>query len=139
VEDGKEKVETDQLDLPPDLANGLLLTIVKNIPVDATETKLSYLAFTPKPRLVKLAIAPQGEETFSIGRRRHRATRYVVKIELGGLTGIMAGLMGKQPPDIHLWVLGGKAPAFVKFEGAFYLGGPLWRIELASPVWQQSP
>jgi len=138
VEDGKEKVETDHLDLIPDLANGLLLTIAKNIPADATETKLSYVAATPKPRLVKLAIALQGEETFSIGRRRHKATRYVVKVELGGLTGIMAGLLGKQPPDTHLWVLGGKAPAFVKFEGPFYLGGPLWRIELASPVWQRS-
>lgn len=49
---GKDKVETDHLDLPPDLANGLVLTLLKNIRPDAAETKVSYLAFTPKPRLV---------------------------------------------------------------------------------------
>jgi len=26
-------------------------------------------------------------------------------------------------------------PAFVKSEQPFYMGGPLWRIELVSPVW----
>jgi hypothetical protein len=30
-------------------------------------------------------------------------------------------------------VLGGEAPAFVKQEGQFYEGGPVWRVELASP------
>jgi hypothetical protein len=137
-DDGKEKVETDRRDLPPDLANGLVLTIVKNIRPDAAETKLSYVAATPKPRLVKLAIAPQGEEAFSVGGARHKAVRFVVRVELGGLTGVMAKLLGKQPQDTHVWVLGGKAPAFVKSEGPFYQGGPIWRIELASPVWQQS-
>ena len=40
--------------------------------------------------------------------------------------------MGKQPPDTHVWVLGGEAPAFVKSEGPLYAGGPIWRIQLAS-------
>jgi len=38
-EDGKEKVETNHLDLEPDLANGLLLDLLKNVPTDAPETK----------------------------------------------------------------------------------------------------
>src|SRR5438067_487359 len=63
-EDGKEKVETDHLDLQPDVANGLLLDLLKNIPPHAPETKVSYVAATPKPRLVKLSIKPEGEETF---------------------------------------------------------------------------
>ncbi len=136
---GKQKVETDHLDLPPDLSNGLLLAVLKNIAPDAGETKVSFLASDPKPRVVKLAIAPQGEDTFSIAGWRHRATRYVVKVELGGLAGIVAPFIGKQPADSYVWVLGGGAPAFVRFEGPLYLGGPTWRIELASPVWQRSP
>ena len=43
-------------------------------------------------------------------------------------------MTGKQPPDIHVWIHGGNAPAFLREEGQFYEGGPLWRIELVSPV-----
>ncbi len=34
------------------------------------------VAATPKPRLVKLAITPQGEEPFSIGGSSRKATQY---------------------------------------------------------------
>jgi hypothetical protein len=93
------------------------------------------VAATPKPRLVKLAITPQGEEPFSLGGSERRAMHYVMKVEIGGVAGVIAPLLGKQPPDIHVWILGGEAPAFIKTEGPLYYGGPSWRIELASPVW----
>jgi hypothetical protein len=134
----KEKVETDHLDLQPDLANGLLLDLLKNIPTDAPETKVSYVVATPKPRLVKLSIKPEGKETFWAAGVRHQATRYVVKVELGGVSGVVAPVLGKEPKDTHVWILGGKAPAFVRMEGQFYEGGPVWKIELTSPVWQKS-
>jgi hypothetical protein len=134
----KEKVETEHLDLPPDLANGLILTILKNIRPDSPETKLSYVVATPKPRLVKLTITPHGEDTLTTAGSPHRATHYVLKVELGGIGGIVAPLIGKQPPDTHVWILGGKAPAFVKMEGPLYQDSPIWRIELTSPVWRQS-
>jgi hypothetical protein len=132
---GKDKVETDHLDLQPDLANGLLLTLLKNIRPDAPETKVSYVAATPKPRLMTLSIKPQGEETFRTAGARHKAMNYDIKIELGGIAGVVAPLIGKQPKDIHIWILGGKAPAFVRMEGQLYQDGPLWTIELTSPVW----
>ncbi len=135
---GHEKIEKDHLDLPPDLANGLLLTLLQNLRPGATETKISYLAATPKPRLVKLAITPQGQETFRTAGEPHRATRYAVKVELGGIAGALAPLIGKQPKDIYIWILDGKAPAFVRMEGQLYQGGPVWTIELSSPVWQKS-
>jgi hypothetical protein len=47
----------------------------------------------------------------------------------------MAQLLGKKPPDTHIWILQGEAPTFGKSEGPLYLGGPIWRIELTSPVW----
>lgn len=68
---------------------------------------------------MKLAITRQGEKTFRVAGAPHRAMRYAVKVELGGLTGIVAPIVGKQPEDIHIWVLGGKAPAFIRMEGQF--------------------
>jgi hypothetical protein len=63
----------------------------------------------------------------------------VVKVDIGGFAGLVAPLLHKQPPDSHLWILHGDAPAFVKSEGPFYLGGPIWRIELVSPQWPAEP
>jgi hypothetical protein len=137
-DDGKEGVVTEHLDLPPDVANGLVLTLLKNILSDASQTKVSMVAATPKPRLVKLVITPQGEEPFSVGGSSRKATHYVVKVEIGGAAGLVAPLLGKQPPDTHVWILGGEAPAFVKSEGPLYVGGPIWRIELVSPVWPRA-
>jgi len=134
-DDGKEKVLTERLVLPPDVANGLVPTLLKNSRSDASQMTVSMVAATPKPRLVKLAIAAQGEEPFSVGGSSRKATHYVVKVEIGGAAGLVAPLLGKQPPDTHVWILGGEAPAFVKSEGQLSFGGPIWRIELASPVW----
>lgn len=134
TDDGKQKVSTAHLSAP-DLSNGLVLTLLKNIPPEAGETKVSMIAVTPKPRLVKLAIASQGEESFAIGGASLKATHFVLKVEIGGVAGLVAPIVGKQPPDTHVWILNGKAPAFVKFEGPLSAGGPVWRIELASPVW----
>ena len=138
-DDGKEKVATEHLDLPPDAANGLVLTLLKNIRSDASQTKVSMVAATPKPRLVKLAITPQGEEPFSVGGSSRKATHYVVKVEIGGAAGLVAPVLGKQPPETHVWILGGEAPAFVKSEGPLFFGGPVWRIELMSPAWPRLP
>ena len=137
-DDGKEKVLSERLQLPPDVANGLILTLVKNIVPDEPHTTVSMVAATPKPRLVTVVISPQGEEPFSIGGSKRKAIHYVLKIEIGGMAGLVAPLLGKLPPDVHVWILGGDAPAFVKLEGPLSLGGAIWRIELTSPVWPAS-
>ena len=137
VEEGKEKVETERMTLPTDLANGITLTLLKNVRLTALPDSLSMVATTPKPRLVTLKISAAGSEPFTTGSDGRTATHYVVKIEIGGLTGLIAPLVGKQPPDTHVWILQGAAPAFVKAEGPMFLGGPIWRIELASPVWSK--
>jgi hypothetical protein len=129
---GKEQMVAERLELPSDIANGLLFTLMKDVKPSVPRTTVSMLATTPKPRLVNLAILPHGEEPFTIGSFRHKAMHYVVKVEIGGVAGFLARLMGKQPPDMHVWVLGGEAPAFVKSEGPLYAGGPIWRIQLAS-------
>ena len=135
---GEQKVETQRLDLPPDLANGLIPTLLKNVRPEALPT-VSMVVATPKPRLVKLSISNAGKNSFSTGSTNRQATHYVLKIEIGGLSGVLAPLLGKQPPDSHLWILEGEAPAFVRSEQQLFMDGPLWRIELVSPVWSKTP
>jgi hypothetical protein len=137
--DGKEKIDTGRMELPGNLANGMIFTLLKNIDPSAPRTTLPMIAATPKPRLVKLVVTPQGQQQFLIGGSRRKATHYVGKIEIGGVAGVVAPLVGKQPPDTHVWILGGEAPAFVKFEGPLYSGGPVWRIELSSPSYASGP
>lgn len=132
---GAEKVIERQLSMPEDVSNGLLLTLIKNVDPHAASTTVSMVATTDKPRIVKVVISPAGEDQVSIGGKRHKAIRYTARIEIGGLTGLFARLLGKLPPDTHVWVLPGEAPAFVKSEGPLYVGGPIWRVELTTPAW----
>ena len=137
-DDGKEKTTTHHLEMPLDVANGLVFTLLKNIRPETAETKVSMIAVTPKPRLVKLSITPGGEESFSTVQSPRKAIRYDVNVEIGGLTGWLAHLTGKQPPTTHVWILRSEIPAFVKSEGPLFMGGPIWRIELATPVWPKT-
>jgi len=82
-EDGKEQVKTEHMKLPPDLANGMIFTLLKNILPESGEMKASMVVTTPTPRLVKLAISAQGEDMFVVGGNQRKATHYVVKIEIG--------------------------------------------------------
>jgi hypothetical protein len=133
-QDGREKILKERLDLPSDVANGLLFTLVKHIQPNVPQTAVSMVATTPKPRVVILKILPEGEKAIASGNTKHETVRYVVKVKIGGVAGLLAPLLGKQPPDTHVWVLSGDAPAFVKLEGPLYAGGPVWRIELATPA-----
>ena len=135
---GEEKTENEHLNLPSNLANGLVLTLLKNIHPEDQLPQLSMVVATPKPRVVKLSISSQGKDPFTIAGSRREALHYVIKVEIGGLAGLVAPLLGKQPPDGHIWVIGGEAPTFVKSETLSFLGGPVWRTELISPVWPRS-
>jgi hypothetical protein len=136
TENGQEKVLDERMELPPDIANGILFTVLKNVPRSAPKTTVSYVAVTPKPRLVNLEIIPQGQEAFSVGSYNHKAIHYVVKVKIGGVAGVVAPILGKQPPDTQVWVLADDAPAFVRSDGPLFGEGPIWRMELAIPaVW----
>jgi hypothetical protein len=135
---GEQQVEDERMQLPDDLANGMILTVLKNVARGGVPPKLSMVAPTPKPRLVKLEITAAGQDRFALAGSRQTARHYVVKIDIGGFAGLVAPLVGKQPPDSHIWILEGDAPAFVKSEGPLHLGGPIWRIELTSPTWPRS-
>jgi hypothetical protein len=135
----QDKVEISHIDIPPDLSNGIVLDIVRDLSVDTKETKLSYLATIPKPRLIHLSIKPEGEETFVSAGRRNKALRFKIHVEIGGNTGAVAPMVGKEPPDTHVWISAGQVPAFLRSEEPLYYGGPVFRTELVSPVWPQTP
>jgi hypothetical protein len=135
---GEAKTETARLQLPPDLANGMIPIVLKNLSPGAQSTTASMVVATPKPLLVKLVITTAGEDSFSTGAISHRATRYRVKVDIGGVRGVLARLLGKQPLDTLVWVLGGDCPTYLKSEGQSFADGPVWRTELVSPTWPQS-
>jgi hypothetical protein len=133
--DGKEEVKTDHLKLPPDLANGMVSSIIENINPGDGETKIPVLVTTPSPRIVTLSIASRGEVPFTLAGASRKAIHYEIKIILGGVAGVVAPLIGKQPQNIHVLVIGGPAPCFLKEQGPLYQDGPVTTIQLASPTW----
>ena len=135
-EKGKKQTEehSGTLELPDDVYNGMTATVLNNLTTGEVATA-HVLAFTPRPRLVKSTMRAVGEDPIIVGDARRTATRYLVDLEVGGVAGVFAKVAGKEPPDLKFWVLAGSVPAFVKFEGPFFVEGPVWRIELSSPRW----
>jgi hypothetical protein len=134
-DNGQEKTEKAQMKLPPDLANGIVPILLKNLPSNAPSITESMVVATPKPLLIKLQIHAEGEDSFSAGQASHKATRYTVKVDIGGVRGVVAELIGKQPPDTYVWISQGDCPSFLKAAGPGFEGGPIWLTELVSPNW----
>ena len=72
-EEGKEEVLTGQVDLPKDVYNGMLITVLKNLQKDADET-VSVLAFTPAPQVIKVQLHALDEHPVQIGEASSKAT-----------------------------------------------------------------
>jgi hypothetical protein len=83
-------------------------------------TTVSMVVMTPKLRVVKLVISSVGEENCSIVGVGRKASHYEIKIDLGGVAGVVAPLIGKAPPNIQIWVIRGAAPTFAREVGPLY-------------------
>ena len=132
---GKEEMKTEHVDLPPDLSNGVIFPMLKNMSPKAQETVVSYLVVLSKPRVIKLSVRLEGKDSFSIAGYKYTSTRLGLHAELGGVTGVVAPIIGKQPPETQVWIAYGGVPAFLKTQGPSFIGGPLWTTELANAVW----
>jgi hypothetical protein len=125
-----EETASGEFDMPADLANGMALLMLKNLaPGEKATAQLA--AFTPKPRLLRVDLHQEGEDRIVFAGDPKQALRYLVNLEIGGVTGVVASVIGKSPPDLRYWLARGEIPAFVRFEGAMFLNGPVWRIEMA--------
>ncbi len=124
-DDSPDEHVSGDIALPPDVYSGMLSMLMKNLPPGASET-VHVVVFTPHPRLVQVLLTPAAEEPLSLGDQPIRATRYLITPQLG----LLASLLIAEPAPMHCWIVGGPAPAFIKFQGPLYFLGPIWRIEL---------
>jgi hypothetical protein len=123
-DDSPEEVIKGKFEMPPDAYNGLLSTLMKNLPAGTSAT-VQIIAFTPKPRLVKMLLMPASSDMVMMSETAVPSTRFLVKPQLG----LFASLLVTDIPDIKIWVSGGDAPAFLRFEGPLYFMGPIGRID----------
>lgn len=135
---GKEKSYEGHLELPEDLYNGLIITIVKDLPKGAACT-VHYLAFAPDPKLIELELTPAGEQRVAVGDLDPMAVRYLLKPRLGIWLKMGATILGRVPPVSQAWITSDDVPAFVGFEGTLMTPGPTWRIETVSPNLARGP
>jgi hypothetical protein len=135
-EKGEQKVEEEKIEFPDDLANGILMPLSKNFIKGTIPESVSVIAITPKPMLLKVKFTNAGLEPFTFAGARRQATHFVLHVEIGGLKGLAAKIFGKQPPDSHIWIADGDAPAFVRAATPIATGDPLSVIELSGPVYR---
>jgi hypothetical protein len=128
----EQTVLTGHLDLPLDTYNGMTVTLLKNLEQDASAT-VHMLDFQPEPKLYTVDLIPIEKDAVRAGGLSRDAVHYVLKPKLRWFMENLASWLGKLPPPYHFWLLKGKVPAFVRFEGPLYANGPMWRIEQASP------
>lgn len=131
--DAKSEVIEEKMELPADIANGIVPILLKNVPPTKPLTEVAMLVATPKPRLVKLKITPAGEAKFRAGEASEKAHRFQVRVDIGGLEGLFAKIFGKQPPDTFVWMIDGQVPGIIGSEGPMFMNGPIWRFELVAP------
>lgn len=134
--DGKEESIDGTLELPADVYNGMVLTVVKNLPKGASAS-VHMVAFTPKPLLIELELALAGEHKVMVDQLTKNANHYLFKPHPGPWLEMFAKLLKRMPSDYHAWVVTEDVPAFVKFEGPLNPTGPIWQIELTSPRWSE--
>lgn len=128
---GKEEASSGSIELPPDVYNGMVPMLLKNL-VPALSETVHVVAFTPKPRLIQLELVPAGNQRLASGDITWQATRYALKPKLGATLRLFATLLGKAPVDQECVILTEDVPAFVRCDGPLYLKGPVWRIETTS-------
>lgn len=129
---------TGRIDLPDDVSNGMVMTLLRNLTPGHGET-VHFIAFTPDPKVIELKLVPAMKTSIRIGDVAKPMTQYVLEPQLDRLTMFFGKLLGKLPNAFHyhFWLLTDDVPAFGGFEGPLYLNGPRWRIEQTtmSNIW----
>ena len=127
---GKVHVESEHIELPQDVANGFVGTLLLNVPHDTKAFRVGLLAPVRGGRLIRLLISPEGEQPFHTAGQTLRATVFRIHPELGGVVGVIAKLIGLQPKDVMVWILEGDEPSVVRIVGQLGGYGPVVSSEL---------
>jgi hypothetical protein len=129
---GKMKEEVSQQNLEPGTAvDGMMCGILSNVDPHVAPFKLPILSPTRKPRFFHFDVSSDGKGSFSIVGLRRTATIFRLHTDLGGLAGVVAPLIGKEPKDILVWVLEEGAPTVVRVVGPLSEGGPVVDVQFA--------
>jgi hypothetical protein len=127
---GKIQVESEHIDLPDDLANGFVGTLLLNVSPNTAPFRAGILAPVFGGRLIRILVSPQGEQPFQRAGQTLKATVFRIHPELGGILGTIATLLGLQPKDVMVWVLEGETPAVMRVVGQLGGSGPVLSSEL---------
>jgi len=127
---GKIQVESEHIDLPDDLANGFVGTLLLNVTPNTAPFRAGILAPVFGGRLIRILISPEGEQPFQRAGQTLKATVFRIHPELGGILGVIAKLLGLQPKDVMVWVLEGETPAVMRVVGQLGGSGPVLSSEL---------
>jgi hypothetical protein len=127
---GKIQVESEHIDLPDDLANGFVGTLLLNLAPNTAPFRVGILAPVFGGRLIRILISPEGEQPFQKTGQTFKATVFRIHPELGGILGVIAKLLSLQPKDVMVWVLEGEKPAVMRVVGQLGGSGPVLSSEL---------
>jgi hypothetical protein len=138
--DQSEVVTAGRLDMPSDAYNGLIGTLLRNLPSGKSAT-VRIVAFTPEPNLIALDLRPEAKEPVQVGDLLKTATRWVLEPRIHGVVHFFGKVLGQLPDKFRyrFWIIHDGIPAFARFEGPLHLMGPVWRIEVLSPRLAGSP
>jgi hypothetical protein len=127
---GGVHVASEHVELPEDVANGFVGTLLLNVAANAAPFRVGMLVPVGDGRLIRLLISAEGEQAFQMDGRAARATVFRIHPELGGIVGVIARLIGLQPKDVMVWVQEGAEPAVVRIVGQLGGYGPVVSSEV---------
>ncbi len=133
------KTSTHSLKIPFDLANGIITQVLQNLGQDTAEATVSYVLPTSRPRLAKLVISRSGDAPYALGGEHRTGKKLELKVDLGGVAGVIAPILGKEPKPTYAWMADGRVPMFIRIQTQFYEGGPLWTIQQTAPGYPGEP
>ena len=127
---GNIRVERKHIRMPNDLANGIVGTLLLNVPSNTAPFRVGMLAPVSGGRLIQLLISSEGKQTVHLSGQALPAAVFRIHPELGGIVGMFARLLGLQPKDVVVWVLEGEEPAVAVIVGQLGGYGPVVSSDL---------
>jgi hypothetical protein len=73
---------------------------------------LRAVAFTPRPRTAPITLTRDGAEPVRMAGRTIPGDKYTIHVDIPGIARLFV-----DPPDLHVWLVNGDPPAFLRFEG----------------------
>jgi len=128
--DGKIHDDSKHMALPTDLADGMVGTLLLNVPRNTAPVQVGMLVPVGGGRLVRLQISPDSQQTVQLAGQTFQATVFRVHPVLGSIVSLFARMIGLKPKDVTVWVLQGEDPAVAVVIGQLGGYGPVVSSDL---------